>query len=250
MIGIEFLLDGLPYNEGDGEALLEDFDLQAIKGAEVYRGSNALRYGATTLGGAINLLARTGYDADRFGARFEAGSFGYYQTALSTGDVIGSTDYFVALKDVRSEGYRSHSAENNQKLFLDVGDKIGDGVDNRVYFSMGHLNRNEPGSLTKAQLLSNPKQPGDDALDQNFNLTWENLRFADKATIKCGDDTFSFGAFYQYRILRDREDYSPDDPEGIARYHSNDFGAMFNYDSAADLIRTQKQAHSGAVPHV
>ena len=74
--GLTLLLDGIPYNETDGEALPEDFDLQAVKGAEVYRGANALRYGSSTLGGAINLLARTGCDADRLGARFEAGSFG------------------------------------------------------------------------------------------------------------------------------------------------------------------------------
>jgi len=248
VLGIEFLLDGLPYNEGDGEALLEDFDLQSIKGAEVYRGSNALRYGATTLGGAINLLARTGYDADRIAGRFEMGSFGYYQTALSSGAVIGPTDYFVAIKDIQSEGYRSHSAENNQKLFFDIGEKIDENTDNRFYFSMGHLDRNEPGSLTKAQLLSNPKQPGDDALDQNFNLTWENLRLADKATLKCGDATFSYGAHYQFRILRDREDYDPDDPDGILRFHSNDFGQMFNYDSKVDLFGHKSRLTLGLSP--
>ena len=52
-LGVQFMLDGLTINQGDGEAILEDFDLATLKYAEVFRGANALRYGSITLGGAI-----------------------------------------------------------------------------------------------------------------------------------------------------------------------------------------------------
>ena len=55
-LGVMFLLDGLNYNQGDGEAILEDFDVGALRYAEIFRGADALRYGALTLGGAINLV--------------------------------------------------------------------------------------------------------------------------------------------------------------------------------------------------
>ena len=46
-----FLLDGLNFNQGDGESVLEDFDVAALSHAEVFRGADALKYGALTLGG-------------------------------------------------------------------------------------------------------------------------------------------------------------------------------------------------------
>ena len=72
--GIKLLQDGIPLNLADG-----GFDFQAVeplsaKAVEVFRGANALEYGATTLGGAVNFLSRTGYDAPRFSALFEHGS--------------------------------------------------------------------------------------------------------------------------------------------------------------------------------
>jgi len=46
-----FLMDGLNFNQGDGETILEDFDIAALSHAEVFRGANAFKYGALTLGG-------------------------------------------------------------------------------------------------------------------------------------------------------------------------------------------------------
>ena len=63
-LGVQFMLDGLTLNQGDGEVILEDFDLATVKYAEVFRGANAFKYGSITLGGAINLVTMTGYDID------------------------------------------------------------------------------------------------------------------------------------------------------------------------------------------
>jgi iron complex outermembrane receptor protein len=66
-----FLLDGVNFNQGDGETILEDFDVASLSYAEVFRGADAFKYGALTLGGAINLVPLTGYELlelnDRFG---------------------------------------------------------------------------------------------------------------------------------------------------------------------------------------
>ena len=50
-LGVMFLLDGLNFNQGDGETTLEDFDVAALSHAEVFRGADAFKYGALTLGG-------------------------------------------------------------------------------------------------------------------------------------------------------------------------------------------------------
>src|SRR5438445_250464 len=64
-LGVMFLLDGLNFNQGDGESVLEDFDVAALSQAEVFRGADALKYGARTLAGAVNLVPLTGYSAAR-----------------------------------------------------------------------------------------------------------------------------------------------------------------------------------------
>ena len=78
--GITLLQDGASVNLADG-----GFDFQAIEPLatryiEVYRGANALVYGSTTLGGAINYVSPTGYTAPALSARLEAGSYGLCAT--------------------------------------------------------------------------------------------------------------------------------------------------------------------------
>ncbi|HEY2568120.1 MAG TPA: Plug domain-containing protein, partial [Candidatus Udaeobacter sp.] len=54
-LGVMFLMDGLNFNQGDGETTLEDINVAVISHAEIFRGADAFKYGALTLGGAINL---------------------------------------------------------------------------------------------------------------------------------------------------------------------------------------------------
>lgn len=55
-----FLLDGLNYNQGDGEAILEDFDVAALSHAETFRGADASKYGALTPSGGDQCCASHG----------------------------------------------------------------------------------------------------------------------------------------------------------------------------------------------
>ncbi len=41
-LGVMFLLDGLNFNQGDGETTLEDFDVAALSHAEVFRGCRCI----------------------------------------------------------------------------------------------------------------------------------------------------------------------------------------------------------------
>src|SRR5207244_9386951 len=96
-LGVMFLLDGLNVNQGDGESVLEDVDVAALSHAEVFRGADALKYGALTLGGAINLVPLTGYDAAPFQVRLEGGSYGFFRGDMSGGAVEGKFDEFGAI---------------------------------------------------------------------------------------------------------------------------------------------------------
>ncbi|WP_075090103.1 Plug domain-containing protein [Verrucomicrobium spinosum] len=87
--GIKILQDGVPVSLADGFGDFQSIDPLSLRYVEIWRGSNALRYGSTTLGGAVNFVSPTGYDADPFRVRFEAGSFNYYNAQLSGGGVSG-----------------------------------------------------------------------------------------------------------------------------------------------------------------
>src|SRR5512132_4026155 len=143
-LGVTFLLDGLNFNQGDGESVLEDFDVAALSHAEVFRGADAFKYGALTLGGAINLGPFTGYDAAPFQVRLEGGSYGFFRGDMSGGAVHGQFDEFGAIWFRAREGFREHSREDTEILFADLGYKFNDHVENRFYITLNETDRNLP----------------------------------------------------------------------------------------------------------
>ena len=57
-------MDGIPINTADGYGDFQEIDPSAYRYVEVYKGANALRFGANALGGAINFVTPTGRDAE------------------------------------------------------------------------------------------------------------------------------------------------------------------------------------------
>ncbi|MCC6758310.1 MAG: Plug domain-containing protein, partial [Candidatus Omnitrophica bacterium] len=107
--GILLLQDGVPINQADGAGDFYKIEPLAVDYTEVFRGGNALRYGATTLGGAINFVSPMGYTADPLQGRFEGGSFGYIRSQISSGQVMGPFDYYLSLSQYQQDGFRNHT---------------------------------------------------------------------------------------------------------------------------------------------
>lgn len=104
VLGTKFLFDGLPISGPGGTQ--EDFlDMQAVDHTEVLYGANAFEYAALSLGGAINMVSKTGRTDPGNYARFELGSYGYRKQQLSTGGVVGDSDYYVNLVHNERDGY-------------------------------------------------------------------------------------------------------------------------------------------------
>ena len=87
---VQLFMDGIPINTADGYGDFQEIDPSAYRYVEVYKGANALRYGANSLGGAINFVTPTGRDASLFGASADIGSFGFHRLQSSSGGVNGS----------------------------------------------------------------------------------------------------------------------------------------------------------------
>src|SRR5262249_47795012 len=74
---VNFLFNGFIYGQADGFSDFESIELMDTKRVEVFKGANALRYGANSIGGAVNFVTKTGQDAGPIEYWGEAGSFGF-----------------------------------------------------------------------------------------------------------------------------------------------------------------------------
>ena len=161
--GVNVLLDGFPYGNADGFSDFEALELLSTKYIEVYRGANALRFGANTLGGAINLVTKTGYDAGLLELRSEAGSFGFLKNQLATGQVYGPFDVYIGFTDTELDGYRDHSEQTRRRLYSTYGYRLDGGTTFRLDLSYVYNEENLPGSLTRQEFDRNPRQRNPDA---------------------------------------------------------------------------------------
>ena len=89
--GVELFLDGIPINTADGFGDFQEIDPTAYRYVEVYKGANALRFGAASLGGAINFVTPSGRDASR-SARARISEASALRLQSSSGGVSGPVD--------------------------------------------------------------------------------------------------------------------------------------------------------------
>jgi len=182
MRGIRLLQDGIPINLADGGSDFQDIDPLALQHVEVYKGANALQYGAANLGGAINFVTPTGYTTPNSVLRLNAGSHEFARAQFKTGDVLGNWDYFASLSQLRSDGFRQFSGQKNTRLNANAGLKISPQLETRFYVIHGDLNQELPGNLTKAQLQSNPTQANAASAAANSQRDFLITRLANKTT--------------------------------------------------------------------
>jgi len=182
MRGIRLLQDGIPINLADGGSDFQDIDPLALQHVEVYKGANALQYGAANLGGAINFVTPTGYTTPNSVLRLDAGSHEFARAQFKTGDVLGNWDYFASLSQLRSDGFRQFSGQKNTRLNANAGLKISPQLETRFYVIHGEMNQELPGNLTKAQLQTNPTQANAASAAANSQRDFLITRLANKTT--------------------------------------------------------------------
>lgn len=199
--GIKLMQDGIPVNLADGGFDFPAIDPMATSYVEVYRGANALQYGAANLGGAINFLTHTGYTAPALEVRAEGGSYGYYRLGVSTGRVVGDADYFISASTYHSDSFRDNAQQSADRLTGNVGYKINENVETRFYFGYVNNDSQLSSNITKAKLKDDPKQAtvtnGQGINERDINVT----RIANKTTLTFDHSTLELGAFYSKKSL-------------------------------------------------
>jgi iron complex outermembrane receptor protein len=239
--GIILLQDGVPLNLADGS-----FDMQAVEPLgmqyiEVFRGANALQYGSTTLGGAINFVAPTGYTSDLLRLRGELGSFKYYKGFASTGGVQGNFDYNVSGSYQAQDGYRDWAEQQNARFFTNFGWRINADLETRFYLTALDSDSQLPGSITKAQAATDPRLANAANLAGRQKRDFPLYRIANKTAYRLGDGVLEAAAFYSYKDL-----WHP--IFQVIDQVSNDYGISLRYVTEAPLAGRQNRFVAGIIP--
>lgn len=220
--GIQLYMDGIPINTADGYGDFQEIDPTAYRYVEVFKGANAMRFGANSLGGAINFVMPTGYDAAALGARVDFGSFGFRKAAVNSGGVYGAADYFINVTAQEADGFRDHSDGESLRGSMNLGYRLSPDVETRFYLNANTVDQRIPGSVTKRSALTDPEAAavGNIIGDQQRNI--DTLRIANKTAMRMSETTMlETGVFYVDRHLMHPIfqwlDYQYDDVGGFAR---------------------------------
>ena len=227
--GLWLMQDGMPLNLADG-----GFDMQAVEPmsaqyVEVFRGANALQYGAATLGGAINFISNTGHNAPAFQSRFEIGSFNTRRAQISSGFVSGDVDGYVSITAAQTDGFRDYSEQESLRIMANIGTKISSNLENRFFVTWVDSKSQLPGALTKAQMLANPQQANAGSVAGLQRRDYQLFRLANKLTYSDGDNSLTFSAFWSWKDL-DHPIFQ------VIDQLSNDLGFDLRYDGRQTLF--------------
>jgi iron complex outermembrane receptor protein len=200
--GIRILLDGVPINLADGGGDFHEIDPLATRYVEVFRGANALQWGAASLGGAVNFVSPTGRDSPGVLARISAGSFGTLTTQLAYGGVSGGFDFWGTGTMVRSDGYRAHTEEMYSRFTGNVGYRFDATAETRMYVGLNYDNNEITGALTRGQAYTNPRAvPAPSTFTLNTHRDVHSLRVANRSSFLIGDDQVTISAYIKYKDL-------------------------------------------------
>ncbi|WP_159732739.1 TonB-dependent receptor [Methylosinus sp. Ce-a6] len=155
--GFELLQDGIPMNYADGGGDFYEIDPKYFRSIEVYKGGNALSFGSSTLGGAINFVSPTARTALAPSIlAIDGGSFGSIRGQAQVSRVIGDLDFLVNGTFSHSDGFRAHSQSDYVQINGNVGYRFSNNMETRFYFGVYDTNQQLPGTLTLNDARTNP----------------------------------------------------------------------------------------------
>jgi len=238
MRGIQLFQDGMPMNAADGSADFQELDPTAFRYAEIYKGANALRYGANALGGAVNLVTPSGHDASPFEGRADVGSFGFRRLQAAGGGAEGRVDGRLTASLLTQDGFRDHSGGRSGRAAANAGWRIADGVETRFYVNAADIRQDIPGSVTKQSALTDPRKAAAGNLVQDYQRNIESFRIANKTAVQLGETAVEFGGFARRKHLIHPIFQYLD-------YTYNDFGAFARVDDEHHLFGRENKVTAG-----
>lgn len=200
--GIKLLQDGLPVTAADGNNHNRFMDPLSARYIVVAPGANALTYGASTLGGAINFISPTARNSAARELFVSGGSDEQTNLRATAGAVVDQFDGLVTVESKHWGGYRHHSETDRESIYANSGWRFSDALENRVFFTYVNNDQQLPSALTEAQFKDDPDQAGASALAANRGKDLETWRVADKINWRIDDRSLlELGLSYEEQDL-------------------------------------------------
>ncbi|MCO6418862.1 TonB-dependent receptor [Siccirubricoccus sp. KC 17139] len=183
--GVEVLQDGIPVNFADGSGDFYQIDPLALRSAAVYPGGNALRFGSSSLGGAVDFTTPTAHTAEAPNIlRAEGGTFGTWRLSGQASRIFGDWDVLGTGTVMHQDGWRQHSRSQYEQFNANLGYRISNNVETRFYAGAYIVRQQLPGSLSLSDALNRPRSASAAALSGNQARNVWAERFANRTTVR------------------------------------------------------------------
>jgi iron complex outermembrane receptor protein len=242
--GVKLLQDGLPVTTADGNNHNRVIDPLTARYASIARGANALTYGASTLGGAIDFTSPTARNSAPLSAFFDGGSFGSLNGRVTLGGAGDKVDGLLTVEGRQFDGYRDHSNQERWGLYANAGWQPSTATHVQLFATYVNNDIRLPGALTRAEVDANPDQASAAALSGDYGKVVKTARVAAKATRSFGvNGSLSAGLSYEgqslfhpivSQVFVDFDGPGPNPPVEVFSLlidtDHRDLGAMVRYD--------------------
>ncbi len=256
--GIKMLQDGLPVTTADGNNHNRIIDPLSARFATVAPGANALAYGASTLGGAIDFTSPTARTSAPLSLYLNGGSNGLVNGQVSAGVVSGALDGLATLEDKSYDGYRDHTSQERAGAYLNGGWSSSDSSLTRVWATFVENKQQLAGALSRQQMAEDPDQANAAALTGDFKKNVRTARIAGKSTWQLNENSsFAVGLSAEtqslyHPIVDVRVDFDGPGPMTPVQVFSllvdtdhRDLGSTLRYDLHAGKHELQLGANYG-----
>jgi iron complex outermembrane recepter protein len=131
--GLAVYQNGVRINESFGDTVNYDFlPTVAIDSMTIMSGNPV--YGLNAIGGALSIDMKNGFNYQGLETDARFGSFGREQGSIQDGMRFGNWATYIALEDIRDNGYRDFGASDIRRMYADLGVR-GDGSEFHLNFT-------------------------------------------------------------------------------------------------------------------
>ena len=171
--GIRVYVDNIPLSTPDGIATPGNIDLGALKSIEIMRGPFSSLYGSSS-GGVIQMRTQDAPKNPEIGFNALFGSYNTDKESAYASGIAKDVEYYVNYSKFSSDGYRVHSETEKDQATVKLKTKINSTTSITMLFNWIDQFANDPGGLTVAETVLNPKQASSNNITQNSRVSRDN----------------------------------------------------------------------------
>lgn len=186
--GVRLIADDIPLTMPDGQGQTGMIDLNSAQRIEVMRGPYSAIYGNSS-GGVIQVFTEDGPKIPTAEVDIEVGSFDTSRIGSKFGGQSGDLNYLLSASQLKTSGYRQHSAAIRRLFNTKLKYKVSSASDFSIVVSALHdPDSQDPLGLTKVQAEEDPQQAVPAAFLFNTRKTVEHHQVGVAYERRLGND--------------------------------------------------------------